>query len=151
MKTRSLFRVTLVLLCAAAFFGCSPKKPPVAVPENTILFGFTEQGVFFVNDTLVQNIGAKTVRLKAQTSEFRPRDMERKGDLWVYDVSAHKEDSEMFKMYRTFPILYFFEGDNRLSIPNDLLKYKDLFDTDILRITNKDGYVFYTEPVERLP
>lgn len=151
MKKPFIFRLFLVLLVIAALSACSPKKPPVAVPQDVVLFGFTEGGVFFINNTLVENIEAKTVKLRSQTSDFKSREMERRGDLWLYDVSTHQSDSEMFKMYRDFPILYYFEGDNRKTIPNDLLKYDDLFDSEILRITNKQGYVFYTDPVEKLP
>ncbi|MEW5733883.1 MAG: hypothetical protein AB1921_03455 [Thermodesulfobacteriota bacterium] len=151
MRKTGLFRLVLILMVIAAGVGCSEKKPPIAVPQNITLFGFTEAGIFFIHNTLLENIEAKTIALRSQTSDFRARDMERKGDFWVYDVSSHREDSEMFKMYRDFPILYYFEGDNRQTIPNDLMKYDKLFDSDILRIKNKLGYVFYTEPIEKMP
>jgi hypothetical protein len=138
--------IVLCLVLSLAFLGCSSKKPIVEVPTGKPLYGFTEEGVFFVHNTLVENAQGDNPKLRSQTSEFRPRDMVKQGDYWVFDVRDTHGDFERFRFYRDFAILYYFEVDFEKYIPNQLMSFKEWFNPEHLHFKGKVGYVFYTEP-----
>ena len=143
------FFTGLCVLALLAGLGCGkPKTPEIAIPQNIPLYGFTEQGVFFIHQSLVENIKGENPRLVSQITDWKPRKMEQKGVYWVYDCHAQPKDFGMFQFYKGFPVEYYFEAGFNKSIPNNLLQFEGLFLSQELRLHETVGYIFLTEPVE---
>ncbi|MBI5845057.1 MAG: hypothetical protein HZB23_10360 [Deltaproteobacteria bacterium] len=139
----------LLLALVLAFFAgaCKKEELKIIVPQNVPHYGYTKEGVFFVHDTLIQNAGFGPVSLRSLVSEYKPRPMEKKGDYWFYDARADATDMERFRIYKDFPISYYFELPDKAQVPGSLVKYPGLFDREFIRAIAGIGFVFYTEPV----
>jgi len=139
----------LILALALALFAgaCKKEELKVFVPKDLPLFGYTRDGAFFVHDTLIQNAGFGPVSLRSQVSEYKPRPMEKRGDYWYYEARTNPTDMERFRIYKDFPISYYFELPDKAAVPGSLIKHPGLFDREFIRAIAGIGFVFYTEPV----
>lgn len=146
----------LSLILAFIFMGCATTHvaivEKVPVPTDKPLYGYTEEGVFFLHRALFENAGGETPIVAVESSRFIGRRMELKGDYYIYDVSRdHRDKAGFIRQSEKLPgFQYFFPIAKQKIIPVVLLDRKDWIKEKDLLEKKGVGKIFSTKSVKNL-
>ncbi|MFH1885457.1 MAG: hypothetical protein ABIM40_02060, partial [Pseudomonadota bacterium] len=143
---RAVFAAALVL---AALFsgGCREKALTVQPPEDRPLYGCTPAAEFFVHESMVRELDAGDPSLVSPVTEWEPRDMERRGEYWVYACPQGK-DLDLWNFYQGFSVEYQFRVGKLFTIPNKKFNKLGTFGPQDVAVRADVGFVFMTKPRE---
>jgi hypothetical protein len=141
MKKVLLILVALLFTVQVAVAAAAGNQPQTQ--QSTVWYGCTENGVFFVHMSLVDDVEGETPPyLRAAVTGWQDVKMEKQGNYWVYNTHKHL----IVTQYWCVNI----GGDRYLpheliNIGSDKLKKGEVVDN------HRGGFNFKTVPLKKLP
>lgn len=149
MKRASILLFLLLGAAACATGGFSDKA---AVPDDRPLYGYTEEGIYYLHSSLAENTNTGNPILIADVTGFGGLRMHKSGDYFILDIRKFGKYGRAFRINRDKGLssLYCFGISGNRLIPRDVMGETDwVRERDVIEYPGMEK-VFSTKPIPNL-